>query len=142
MRPRRVTTPPEPISDVLEHVRRFDYSQIPVYDDTRYVGILTTNAIARWLAHQLALNQGWQLDAIAPLAGWQLTPPPQLPRPQLPRPQPGTTIRPPDTGMPGASPPARTGRPGPCSCSIPSAASCTSPASPPGPRSSCATAGT
>jgi hypothetical protein len=48
----------EHIRTALEHVRRFDYSQLPVYDDKQYVGILTTNTIARWLAHQLALNQG------------------------------------------------------------------------------------
>jgi len=53
-----LTSPGEPISAALELVDRFDYSQIPVYDDTRYVSILTTNAIARWLAHQLILNQG------------------------------------------------------------------------------------
>lgn len=29
-----------------------------VYDGARYIGILTTNAIARWLAHQMTLNQG------------------------------------------------------------------------------------
>ncbi len=53
-----VSGPQEPISTVLEHVSRFDYSQVPIYDDTGYVGILTTNAIARWLAHQLTLNRG------------------------------------------------------------------------------------
>jgi predicted transcriptional regulator len=53
-----LTSPSEPISAALEIVDRFDYSQIPVYDDTGYVSILTTNAIARWLAHQLLLNQG------------------------------------------------------------------------------------
>jgi CBS domain-containing protein len=47
-----------PIRTALEYVRRFDYSQLPVYDDKEYVGILTTNTIARWLAHQLTLNQG------------------------------------------------------------------------------------
>jgi hypothetical protein len=50
--------PQEPVSAVLEYVTRFDYSQVPVYDGARYIGILTTNAIARWLAHQLTLNQG------------------------------------------------------------------------------------
>jgi CBS domain-containing protein len=45
--------PDDPISAVLEHVRRFDYSQLPIYDDARYIGILTTNAIVRWLAQQL-----------------------------------------------------------------------------------------
>jgi len=54
-----LTSPSEPISAVLELVGRFDYSQIPVYDDdTLYVSILTTNAIARWLANQLLLNHG------------------------------------------------------------------------------------
>ena len=49
--------PDDPISTVLEYVRRFDYSQLPIYDDARYLGILTTNAIARWLAQQLAENR-------------------------------------------------------------------------------------
>ena len=53
-----IAGPQEPVSAVLEYVSRFDYSQVPVYDGTRYIGILTTNAIARWLAHQLTLNQG------------------------------------------------------------------------------------
>ena len=49
--------PDDPISAVLEYVRRFDYSQLPIYDDARYLGILTTNAIGRWLAQQLAENR-------------------------------------------------------------------------------------
>jgi predicted transcriptional regulator len=53
-----LASPNEPISAVLEHVRRFDYSQLPVYNETGCVGILTTNAIARWLAHQLSTNKG------------------------------------------------------------------------------------
>jgi hypothetical protein len=53
-----IAGPQEPVSAVLEYVSRFDYSQVPVYDGARYIGILTTNAIARWLAHQLTLNQG------------------------------------------------------------------------------------
>jgi CBS domain-containing protein len=57
-KPVNLIRPSEPISAALELVGRFDYSQIPVYDGTRYVSILTTNAIARWLAHQLLLNQG------------------------------------------------------------------------------------
>jgi len=50
------TCPDEPISSLLDSVRRYDYSQLPVYDQGRYIGILTTNAIARWLADQLARN--------------------------------------------------------------------------------------
>jgi predicted transcriptional regulator len=53
-----VTGPDEPISTVLGHVVGFDYSQVPVYGDTGHVSLLTTNAIARWLAHQLELNHG------------------------------------------------------------------------------------
>lgn len=50
--------PDEPISVALNHVRRFDYSQLPAYDNSGYVGILTTNAIGRWLADQLSRNTG------------------------------------------------------------------------------------
>jgi CBS domain-containing protein len=53
-----IARPDDPISKVLEHVRHFDYSQLPVYDDGRYIALLTTNAIARWLANQLATNAG------------------------------------------------------------------------------------
>jgi hypothetical protein len=53
-----VARPDELISGVLEHVRRFDYSQLPVYDEGGYVGILTTNTIARWLGRQLTINGG------------------------------------------------------------------------------------
>lgn len=54
----RVARPADPIAAVLEHVRRFDYSQLPIYDDNGYVGILTTNTIARWLADQFGRNTG------------------------------------------------------------------------------------
>jgi CBS domain-containing protein len=50
--------PDQPISVALEYVRLFDYSQFPVYDGDSYAGILTTNAIARWLAAQLAATGG------------------------------------------------------------------------------------
>jgi predicted transcriptional regulator len=51
-------SPGDPIVRALEYVGRFDYSQLPVYDQGAYVGLLTTNAIARWLAAQLADNGG------------------------------------------------------------------------------------
>lgn len=50
--------PNEPISAAFDYVRKFDYSQLPVYEDCTYAGLLTTNAIARWLASQLAANDG------------------------------------------------------------------------------------
>ena len=48
----------QPVSAALEYVRLFDYFQLPVYDDGGYAGILTTNAIARRLADQLAGTGG------------------------------------------------------------------------------------
>jgi CBS domain-containing protein len=50
--------PDQPVSAALEYVRLFDYSQLPVYDGGGYVGILTTNTVARWLAAQLAETEG------------------------------------------------------------------------------------
>jgi CBS domain-containing protein len=57
-----VAHPDEPIRTALEHVRRFDYSQLPVYDGREYIGILTTNTVARWLAQQLSQNEGYALE--------------------------------------------------------------------------------
>jgi hypothetical protein len=53
-----IAGPDDLIGEILKYVRRFDYSQLPVYDDGRYVALLTTNAVARWLANQLAMNEG------------------------------------------------------------------------------------
>lgn len=50
----RTVSSGDPISKALEHVRKCDFSQLPVYDQGRYIGILTTNAIARWLAQQIS----------------------------------------------------------------------------------------
>ena len=36
--------------DVLELVRNDGYSRYPVYEDKRFVGLLTTNGLARWMA--------------------------------------------------------------------------------------------
>lgn len=43
---------------MLQHVQGLDYSQFPVYDHSAYVGLLTTNTIARWLAAQLSSSGG------------------------------------------------------------------------------------
>jgi len=37
----------------LAEMRRRDFSQVPVYDGGVFAGLLTTNAVARWLADQL-----------------------------------------------------------------------------------------
>ncbi|MGV9766449.1 CBS domain-containing protein [Micromonospora tulbaghiae] len=53
-----VIQPDDAIGAALDHVRTLGYSQLPVYDGDSYVGVLTTNAIARWLADQLIRNTG------------------------------------------------------------------------------------
>lgn len=52
----------EPVSVALEYVRQFDFSQLPVYEAGQYVGILTTNTIARWIAQQI-VDGGVHRDA-------------------------------------------------------------------------------
>lgn len=43
--------PEQPLQAALRLVREQDFSQVPVYaQPTNYVGLLTTNAIARWVA--------------------------------------------------------------------------------------------
>ena len=48
----------DPVAAVLQHVQGLDYSQFPVYGHGAYVGLLTTNTIARWLAAQLSSSGG------------------------------------------------------------------------------------
>lgn len=59
-------SPDDPISVALDSVSRFDFSQLPVYRDTHayaYEALLTTNAIARWLAEQLREKGAGSVDA-------------------------------------------------------------------------------
>ncbi len=51
----------DPISDALDIVRSTEISQFPVYDGKKYVSLLTTNTIARWVAADLQDNH--KLDA-------------------------------------------------------------------------------
>jgi predicted transcriptional regulator len=53
-------SPDDPVSATLKHVMDFDYSQIPVYNDAHYEGILTTNTVARWAAYWL--GRGYKLS--------------------------------------------------------------------------------
>jgi CBS domain-containing protein len=53
----KVVRPADQLETALAMVREYDYSQLPVYDET-YVGLLTTNAVARWLAAELTSNEG------------------------------------------------------------------------------------
>lgn len=51
----RTVTLGDSLATALTHVKD-DFSQFPVYDNGTYVGLLTTNSIARWLAEQCAVT--------------------------------------------------------------------------------------
>ena len=53
----KVVRPADQLETALAIVREYDYSQLPVYGET-YECLLTTNAVARWLAEQLTSNEG------------------------------------------------------------------------------------
>ena len=45
--------PPRTLRTALQLMHRHDFSQLPVYEDAAFVGLLTNNAVARWMADQL-----------------------------------------------------------------------------------------
>lgn len=57
----RLLTLEDPISAALDIVRTTEISQFPVYEGKRYVALLTTNTIARWVAADMQDNN--KLDA-------------------------------------------------------------------------------
>jgi hypothetical protein len=56
-RPISQFSPGDPVSAVLDAVRKHDYSQFPIYDGQSYSGLLTTNCIGRWLADRLLTEE-------------------------------------------------------------------------------------
>jgi hypothetical protein len=52
----------EQIGVALKHIEENGFSQLPVYDADTFLGLLTTNAIARWLAAQFAAHSGMAED--------------------------------------------------------------------------------
>ncbi|AYA23167.1 CBS domain-containing protein [Rhodococcus rhodochrous] len=47
-------TPEQPLRDALREMMQYTFSQLPVYDNNNYLELLTTNAVARWLAAQIS----------------------------------------------------------------------------------------
>ncbi|WP_255029461.1 CBS domain-containing protein [Rhodococcus sp. GA1] len=47
-------TPDEPLREALREMAQYTYSQLPVYENGSYLSLLTTNAVARWLAAQIS----------------------------------------------------------------------------------------
>lgn len=62
-RPVSVAAPKEEVGAVAKVMRDGDFSQIPVYDQTRFVGLLTAETVTRWLAAMLADGVGLVEDA-------------------------------------------------------------------------------
>lgn len=53
-----VLSPDHAIEEASELVVELDLSQLPVYDDGSYVGLFTTNAMARWLGNAVRSEGG------------------------------------------------------------------------------------
>lgn len=51
------------VSGALKLMHDHDYSQLPVYEGSSYVGLLTNNAIGRWVADQMHMHHGLAEDA-------------------------------------------------------------------------------
>ena len=51
-------SPGSAIEEASEQVVRFDLSQMPVYEDGSYVGLFTTNSMARWLGNAIRSEGG------------------------------------------------------------------------------------
>lgn len=52
-------SPASAIEEASEQVVRMDLSQMPVYDGESYVGLFTTNAMARWLGTSVRREKGY-----------------------------------------------------------------------------------
>lgn len=53
----------ESLRSVLEKIVKFNFSQFPVYDKNAFVGLLTVNGIARWLASRALTGEAQDLAA-------------------------------------------------------------------------------
>ena len=56
-------TPDESVRRALDTMYEYDFSQVPVYENVAYVGLLTTNTVARWVANQMRQHDGLAEDA-------------------------------------------------------------------------------
>jgi CBS domain-containing protein len=57
-----VASPEDTVASTLQTMYAHDFSQMPVYDGKTYVGLLTTNTVARWVADQMVKEEGIVLD--------------------------------------------------------------------------------
>lgn len=58
-------SPDSPVTDALKVIREEGFAQIPIYEDNKFVQLLTTNTISRWVATDLADNNALDARTIA-----------------------------------------------------------------------------
>ena len=63
-------TPEDDIREALRVIRSTTISQLPIYDNGRCTGILTTNTIARWVAADLDDNDHLDARSVAEVLDW------------------------------------------------------------------------
>ncbi len=54
-----VCSPDDAIGKAMSHILEKSFSQIPVYEAQNFVGLLTTETVARWLADKLSSGKGF-----------------------------------------------------------------------------------
>lgn len=53
-----ILSPSSTLADAAGLISSLDVSQIPVYDGGDYIGLFTTNAMARWISHAIQEGEG------------------------------------------------------------------------------------
>ena len=66
----RTVAPDDDIREALRVIRTTTISQLPIYDNGRCTGILTTNTIARWVAADLDDNDHLDARSVAEVLDW------------------------------------------------------------------------
>ena len=73
LRPQKVftLTSSTSIMDAFSIIKDKNFSQIPIYDERKFVALLTTNTIARWVAADFSDNQELNAADIADIVKYQ-----------------------------------------------------------------------
>ncbi|MEY8577650.1 CBS domain-containing protein [Corynebacteriaceae bacterium 6-324] len=62
-------SPNSPVADALKVIREEGFAQIPIYEENKFVQLLTTNTISRWVANDLADNNALDARTIQDVLG-------------------------------------------------------------------------
>ncbi|MDL4839580.1 CBS domain-containing protein [Aquibacillus rhizosphaerae] len=55
--PVTVFTPGTPLEVILRTIKEYGYSQLPIYENSHFRGLLTVGGIAKWMSNQLSNSQ-------------------------------------------------------------------------------------